>query len=75
MPQSSTCLSWMGAHTHCIQAGCPSGSNPDGNQQLAHQSNWERGETPFEFNQYNHQVGVLPCDMTKADSSLIGVLG
>ena len=58
MPQSSHRLSWMGAHTHCIQAGRPSGSNPDGHCQLACRAIQERGETPFELNQYNHQVGL-----------------
>ena len=57
MPQSSHQLSWMGAHTHQIQVGCPLGSNPDGRHQLARRAIQEQGETPFEFNQYNPQVG------------------
>ena len=48
----------MGAHTHCIQAGCPSGSNPDGRRQLARQAVQERGRTPFDLNQHNHRVGL-----------------
>ena len=56
MPQASTRLSWMGQHTHRIQAGEPSPSNPDGRRQLARRTARARGETPFEFNQYNHKV-------------------
>ena len=74
MPQSSTCMSWMDAHTHRIQAGQPSGSNPDGCWQLARQSACERGETPFDYNQYNHQVGGSSCIFVcKANSSFRSV--
>ena len=55
-PHSSTRLSWMGQHTHQIQAGEPGPSNPDGRRQLARRTARARGETPFEFNQYNHKV-------------------
>ena len=39
-----------------IQASHPSGSNPDGQHQLVHHSIQEQGETPFDFNTYNHLV-------------------
>ena len=55
-PHSSTRLSWMGQHTHRIQAGEPGPSNPDGRRQLARRTARARGETPFDFNQYNHKV-------------------
>ena len=58
MSQSSHRLSWMGAHTHRIQAGYPLGSNPDGWRQLVRQAVQERGRTPFDFNQHNHLVGL-----------------
>ena len=61
MPQSSTRLSWMGQHTHRIQAGEPGPSNPDSCRQLAQRTARAQGKTPFDFNQYNHKVGGLPC--------------
>ena len=76
MPQSSTRLSWMGQHTHRIQAGEPSPSNPDGRRQLAWHTARAQGETPFEFNQYNHKVGESPCVFVcKANLSFLGLLG
>ena len=48
----------MGSNTHHIQASHLSGLNPDGQQQLTHWAVQERGETPFEFNTFNHSVGL-----------------
>ena len=65
-------VSWMGQHTHRIQAGEPGPSNPDGRRQLARRTARARGETPFEYNQYNHKVGGSPCVFVcKADFYLI----
>ena len=76
MPRSSKNLSWMGSNTHWIQAGWPSGLNPDGCQQLARRSTRERGETPFDYNQYDHQVGGSPCVFVcKADLFPIRSIG
>ena len=73
MPQSSTRLSWMGQHTHRIQAGEPGPSNPDGRRQLARRTAWARGETPFEYNQYNHKVwGGLDAEMSTSNQSILG---
>ena len=68
MPQSSTRLLWMGQHTHRIQAGEPGPSNPDDRRQLARRTARARGETPFEYNQYHHQVwGGLGADLTTSN--------
>ena len=76
MPQSSTRLLWMGQHTHRIQAGEPGPSNPDGRRQLAWRTARARGETPFDFNQYNHKVwGGLDAEMSTSNQSSLGELG
>ena len=75
-PHSSTRLSWMGQHTHRIQAGEPSPSNPDGRRQLARRTARARGETPFDFNQYNHKVwGGLDAEKSTSNHSSLGESG
>ena len=66
----------MGQHTHRIQAGEPGPSNPDGRRQLARRTARARGETPFEFNQYNHKVwGGLDAEMSTSNHTILGMLG
>ena len=66
----------MGQHTHRIQAGEPGSSNPDGRRQLARRTARARGETPFDFNQYNHKVrGGLDAEISTSNHLLFRNIG